>query len=70
MTIQNFAEKIRDLAGTGSKIVLRELPEDDPKVRQPDITKARRILDNWEPKVQLDEGLARTIDYFKKKLAS
>jgi nucleoside-diphosphate-sugar epimerase len=62
--------KIRDLAGTGSKIVYRELPVDDPKVRQPDISKARRVLNNWGPKVDLDTGLARTIEFFQKKLAS
>jgi dTDP-glucose 4,6-dehydratase len=70
MTIQDFAVKIRDLAGTNSKIVYRELPVDDPKVRQPDISKARRVLNNWEPKVDLDTGLARTIEFFQKKLAS
>jgi len=70
MTIQDFAVKIRDLAGSKSKVVFRELPVDDPKVRQPDISKARRVLGGWEPKVDLDTGLARTIDYFQKKLAA
>jgi dTDP-glucose 4,6-dehydratase len=69
MTIEDFAVKIRDLAGTGSKIVHRELPVDDPKVRQPDISKARRVLGGWEPKVDLDTGLQRTIEFFQKKLA-
>jgi nucleoside-diphosphate-sugar epimerase len=44
------------------------LPEDDPKVRQPDITKAKRVLDNWGPKVSLEDGLRSTIAYFKQKL--
>jgi dTDP-glucose 4,6-dehydratase len=61
MTIQDFAVKIRDLAGTNSKIVYRELPVDDPKVRQPDITLARELL-GWEPRVELREGLRRTIE--------
>jgi dTDP-glucose 4,6-dehydratase len=70
MTIHDFAVKIRDLAGSKSQIVFRELPVDDPKVRQPDISKARRVLGGWEPKVGLDAGLARTIDFFQKKLAA
>ena len=55
--------------GSGSGIVYRDLPVDDPKVRQPDITKARRLLE-WEPRVDLDEGLARTVVYFRRKLDS
>jgi Nucleoside-diphosphate-sugar epimerases len=69
MTVLQFAEVIRKLTGTKSGIVFRPLPLDDPKVRRPDITKARRILD-WEPKVPLEEGLKRTIEYFKKSLAA
>jgi dTDP-glucose 4,6-dehydratase len=68
MTIKDFAEKIRDVSGSKSEIVYRDLPEDDPKVRQPDIAKARRIL-GWEPVVSLDEGLAKTVTYFREKLA-
>lgn len=64
MTILQFAERIRALVGSASPIDFRPLPEDDPKTRQPDITKARRIL-GWEPKVELDLGLGRTIDYFR-----
>jgi dTDP-glucose 4,6-dehydratase len=64
MTILQFAERIRALVGSASPIDFRPLPEDDPKTRQPDITKARRVL-GWEPKVDLDLGLGRTIDYFR-----
>ena len=64
MTVLQFAEEIRRLTGSSSEIVFRELPEDDPKIRRPDITKARTIL-GWEPRVPLQEGLQRTIDYFK-----
>ena len=64
MTILQFAERIRSLVGSSSPIDFRPLPEDDPKPRQPDITKARRVL-GWEPKVELDHGLGRTIDYFR-----
>ena len=53
--------------GSTSKIVYQELPTDDPKVRQPDITRARTKL-GWEPTVPLEEGLVKTIDYFKKKM--
>ncbi len=67
MSIHDFAVKIRDLAGSKSRVVFRDLPVDDPKVRQPDITRARRIL-GWEPKVSLDEGLERTIRFFQQKL--
>ncbi len=68
MTIKDFAVKIRDLSGSSSEIDYRDLPVDDPKVRQPDITKARRVLDDWQPKVVLEEGLGRTIEYFRSKL--
>ena len=64
MTILEFAEYIRRLTGTASRIRFEPLPEDDPKQRQPDISKARRIL-GWEPRVELEDGLRRTIDYFK-----
>jgi len=67
MTVLEFAEKIIQLTGSKSKIVYQPLPEDDPQVRQPDISKAKRIL-NWQPKVQLEEGLAKTIDYFRSRL--
>jgi dTDP-glucose 4,6-dehydratase len=67
MTIKQFAEEIRRITGTGSEIEYRPLPVDDPKVRQPDITRARTIL-GWEPRVKFDEGIRQTIDYFKTRL--
>ncbi|MFP6626887.1 MAG: UDP-glucuronic acid decarboxylase family protein [Deltaproteobacteria bacterium] len=69
MTIMDFAVKIKELTGSSSEIVHKELPVDDPKVRQPDISKARAIL-GWEPKVSLDDGLASTVEYFREKLGS
>jgi len=67
MTVLDFAKKIIELTGSKSTIVYKPLPEDDPQVRQPDITKAKKIL-GWEPKVALEEGLAKTIAYFRAKL--
>ena len=67
MTIRDLAEAIVKLTGSRSRIVTRPLPEDDPKVRQPDITRARTLL-GWEPKVGLEEGLKTTLAYFRKKL--
>jgi dTDP-glucose 4,6-dehydratase len=64
MTLRQLADEVRRVTGTRSKIVLKPLPQDDPKVRQPDITRARKLL-KWEPKVALAEGLDRTIAYFK-----
>lgn len=64
MTILQFAERIRALCGSSSPIVHRPLPVDDPKVRQPDIRRAREWL-GWEPRTDLDEGLQRTIEYFR-----
>jgi dTDP-glucose 4,6-dehydratase len=69
MTILDFARLILELTGSRSEIVTRPLPEDDPKVRQPDITKARRVL-GWEPRVDLREGLERTLPYFRERLAA
>lgn len=68
MTIRQFAETIRRLTGASAPIVYRDLPVDDPKVRQPDITKARELL-GWEPKVDLETGLKITIDFFKKQVS-
>jgi len=67
MTIRALAEKVVALTGSASRIVERPLPVDDPRVRQPDIARAREVL-SWEPKVPLDEGLARTLVYFRRKL--
>ncbi|HYE95253.1 MAG TPA: UDP-glucuronic acid decarboxylase family protein [Rubricoccaceae bacterium] len=66
-TIRAFAEEILTLTGSPSPIVEEPLPADDPKVRQPDITKARRVL-GWEPRVPRREGLARTVAYFQARL--
>jgi dTDP-glucose 4,6-dehydratase len=64
ITIKQFAEEIIKLTGTEQKIIYKELPKDDPKQRQPDITRAKEIL-GWEPKVSRAEGLKITYDYFK-----
>jgi len=64
MTVLQFAEAIKTLVGSNAPIEFRPLPEDDPKIRRPDITKARTIL-GWEPVVPLSDGLSRTIDYFR-----
>jgi len=67
MTIEAIARTIIEMTGSASRLVRRPLPTDDPKVRQPDIGRARATL-GWEPKVHLEEGLSATIDYFKNKL--
>jgi len=67
MTIEAIARTIIRMTGSKSQIVFRPLPEDDPKVRQPDITRARTIL-GWEPKVSLEEGLTKTLEYFRGKV--
>jgi dTDP-glucose 4,6-dehydratase len=64
ITISQFAEEIIQLTGTNQKVIYKDLPVDDPKQRQPDISKAKGIL-NWEPKVNRSEGLKITYDYFK-----
>jgi len=68
ITILEFADRVRSLVGATTPIVFRPLPQDDPKQRCPDITKARRIL-HWEPKVNLDEGLKLTYEYFRQRVA-
>ena len=68
-TIRELAEKVIAMTGSRSKIVHLPLPQDDPKVRRPDITLAREKL-GWEPKVRLDEGLTKTIAYFDKLLSA
>ncbi len=66
MTMLEFAEEIIRVTGAKSKIVFKPLPQDDPKQRRPDITKAKKIL-KWEPVVPLAEGMAKTIEYFRTK---
>jgi dTDP-glucose 4,6-dehydratase len=67
-TVAQLAEHVLRMTGSASKVVHEPLPEDDPKVRQPDITRARALL-GWEPKVPLDDGLRRTIAYFRAEMA-
>jgi dTDP-glucose 4,6-dehydratase len=67
LTILEFAERIIRIIGSQSKIIYKPLPQDDPKQRQPDITRARTLL-KWEPAVELEEGLKTTIEYFKTKV--
>jgi dTDP-glucose 4,6-dehydratase len=68
ITVLDFAKEIIRLTGSKSRIIFCPLPQNDPKVRQPDITKAKTILE-WEPKVSRQEGLRRTLQYFKQKLS-
>ena len=67
LTIKEIAEVIIRMTGAHSKLVYHPLPTDDPKIRRPDITRARTLL-NWEPKVQIEQGLVDTIDYFRAKI--
>ena len=67
MTLLELAKRILRLSGSRSEIVFQPLPEDDPKIRQPDISRARALL-GWEPRVDLDEGLRQTLDWFRLKL--
>jgi dTDP-glucose 4,6-dehydratase len=67
MTIEQIARLILRMTGSSSRIVHRPLPTDDPKVRQPDITRARTLL-GWEPRVSLEEGLTSTIEYFRTRV--
>ena len=68
-TVRELADMVLELTGSGSKIEERELPVDDPRVRQPDITRARTLL-GWEPSVDVREGLGRTIEWFRAHLAA
>jgi dTDP-glucose 4,6-dehydratase len=68
MTILDFAQKILALIGSSAQIVFKPLPVDDPRVRQPDISRANRLL-GWQPKVDFESGIRETIGYFKQKLA-
>lgn len=67
ISILEFAQEVVDLVGSKSKVVNKPLPQDDPKVRQPDITLARELL-GWEPKVPREEGLKRTLEYLRKEV--
>lgn len=67
VTILEFAKEIIQLTGSDSDITFEELPSDDPQVRQPDITRAKQVLD-WEPKYDREEGLRKTLDYFREKV--
>jgi dTDP-glucose 4,6-dehydratase len=67
LTIMEFARAVQRLVGTRVDIVSRPLPEDDPKVRKPDISRAKEIL-GWEPKVPFDEGMRRTIAWFRERV--
>lgn len=67
ITILELATKIRDLSGSDSKIIFKPLPKDDPHKRKPDISKIKKAL-GWEPKIELDEGLKKTISWFREKL--
>jgi len=69
MTIEQFADEIMRLTRTKSTIEYKPLPVDDPKVRQPDISRAKKIL-GWEPRVNFEEGITRTIEYFRQSLQS
>jgi len=67
MTIKQFADEIIRITGTKSAIEYKPLPVDDPKVRQPDIARAKEVL-GWEPRVRFEEGIRRTIEYFREPL--
>jgi nucleoside-diphosphate-sugar epimerase len=67
MTILDFANKILEITEAKSQIITKPLPVDDPRVRKPDITRARKLL-GWEPKVDFESGIRETILYFKEKL--
>jgi len=67
MSVLEFAQEVIRIVGSTSKIILKPLPQDDPKVRQPDISKIKRVL-GWKPTVSLQEGLNKTLAYFKKQL--
>jgi dTDP-glucose 4,6-dehydratase len=67
LTILEFAERIRGLMGSNLDVIFKPLPEDDPRKRRPDISKAKRVL-GWEPKVALEDGLRQTVEYFKRQM--
>jgi dTDP-glucose 4,6-dehydratase len=69
MTINQFAEEVLKYTDSTSKLDYKPLPQDDPKVRKPDITRARTLL-GWEPKVPFSEGIVKTIDFFRGRVAA
>ena len=69
-SMRQLAELVQEKTGSKLDLKFEPLPQDDPRQRQPDITKARTLLGGWEPKVALSEGLDRTIDYFRGRLAA
>jgi nucleoside-diphosphate-sugar epimerase len=69
MTMLEFAEAVLKATGSKSKLIFKPLPQDDPRQRQPDITRARKIL-GWEPQVGLEEGLKKTIEYFGSRVGT
>jgi dTDP-glucose 4,6-dehydratase len=68
MSLRAMAEEIIEITGSSSKLILEELPPDDPKVRCPDISLAQKVLNGWEPKISVSEGLRLTRDYFVEEL--
>ncbi len=68
-TIKQLAEEILELTGSKSRMVYLPLPSDDPMQRKPDISRAREFLNNWEPQVQLTQGLKKTIEYFDRLMS-
>jgi UDP-glucuronate decarboxylase len=69
ITVRQLAERVIDMTGSGSRIEFNPLPQDDPRKRRPDITRAKEIL-GWQPRIALEDGLQRTIDYFRKIIGS
>ncbi len=65
MTILQLAQAIKKMSGSSNEIVYQDLPEDDPKVRRPDISRAQEVLE-WQPQVSFEDGIERTLAYFKK----
>jgi dTDP-glucose 4,6-dehydratase len=67
ISIRDFAYEVREITESNSEVIFRPLPEDDPKVRRPDVTKAHDLL-GWEPKVSRQDGLRRTFSFFQKSV--
>ena len=69
-TMLELAQRVIELTGSRSRLVFKALPDDDPRQRKPDISLARQELDGWEPNIPLDQGLRKTIDYFRALLGA